>query len=98
MYFSIIAIAMNIEHNKEEEEEQEYLNSLNELELMAYHIAKRDLGSIFYLQVTTGFIQWKLNKDNKNTNNNETPPPLSSTTSLKTDENQQNKNKKTRLE
>jgi hypothetical protein len=37
---------------------QQYLKSLNEKELQAYHIAKSHLGSSFSLEKSLGFIKW----------------------------------------
>lgn len=42
-----------------------YLNSLTEKEKKAYEIAKQHLGSLFTLEKTNGFIQWK-NQQNNN--------------------------------
>ena len=55
-----------MENNKEQTEEQEYINSLSEKEKKALEIAKNHLGSLFTLYKTAGFIQWKKKKDNKN--------------------------------
>lgn len=38
---------------------QMYIDSLNEKEKVAYHIAKSHLGSSFSLEKSNGFIQWK---------------------------------------
>ena len=38
---------------------QMYLDSLDEKEKMAYHIAKTHLGTSFSLEKSNGFIQWK---------------------------------------
>lgn len=42
---------------------QSYIQSLNEKELQAYHIAKSHLGSSFSLEKSLGFIEW-LKKQN----------------------------------
>jgi len=41
------------------EQEQIYINSLNEKEMKAYEIAKSHLGTTFHLMKSNGFIQWK---------------------------------------
>ena len=38
---------------------QEYVKSLSEKELKAYHIAKSHLGSSFSLEKSRGYIYWK---------------------------------------
>jgi hypothetical protein len=38
---------------------QEYVKSLSEKELKAYHIAKSHLGSSFSLEKSRGYIDWK---------------------------------------
>jgi len=43
--------------------EKEYINSLSEKEKKALEIAKTHLGSLFTLNKTTGFIQWKNKKE-----------------------------------
>ena len=43
----------------EKEQEQEYINSLTEKEKKALQIAKEHLGSLFTLDKTAGFLQWK---------------------------------------
>jgi hypothetical protein len=41
----------------------EYLNSLTEMELIAYNIAKSHLGSLFSLEKSNDFLEWlKLRK------------------------------------
>lgn len=37
---------------------QQYIKSLNEKELQAYHIAKAHLGSSFSLEKSLGFLKW----------------------------------------
>ena len=49
--------------DKEQEQEQQYINSLSEKEKKALEIAKKHLGTLFTLCKTTGYIQWKKNKD-----------------------------------
>jgi hypothetical protein len=44
---------------------QQYIKSLNEKELQAYHIAKTHLGSSFTLEKSLGFLKW-LEKQNYN--------------------------------
>ena len=41
------------------EKEQEYITSLTEKEKKALQIAKEHLGSLFTLDKTAGFLQWK---------------------------------------
>jgi len=36
----------------------EYLNSLTEMELIAYNIAKSHLGSLFSLEKSNDFLEW----------------------------------------
>lgn len=47
--------------------ENAYLNSLTEKEKKAYEIAKQHLGTLFTLEKTNGFIQWKIQQDNNST-------------------------------
>jgi hypothetical protein len=42
----------------------QYIKSLNEKELQAYHIAKAHLGSSFSLEKSLGFLKW-LEKQNQ---------------------------------
>ena len=46
-----------------EEEEEEYIMSLNEKENKAYFIAKKYLGTSFDLKKSNGFLQWKKEKE-----------------------------------
>jgi hypothetical protein len=43
---------------------QQYIKSLDEKELQAYHIAKSHLGSSFSLEKSVGFLKW-LEKQNQ---------------------------------
>ena len=43
--------------------EKEYLESLTEKEKHAYKIAKEHLGSLFTLEKTAGFLQWKAQRN-----------------------------------
>jgi hypothetical protein len=43
---------------------QQYIKSLDEKELQAYHIAKSHLGSSFNLEKSVGFLKW-LEKQNQ---------------------------------
>jgi len=45
--------------SEEEELEQTFINSLDEKELMAYNIAKSHLGSLFSLNKSNAFLEWK---------------------------------------
>jgi hypothetical protein len=38
---------------------EKYLISLPEKERKAYHVAKEHLGSLFTLEKTAGYLQWK---------------------------------------
>lgn len=38
---------------------EEYIASLNAKEKQAYEIAKSHLGSLFNIEKTNGFLQWK---------------------------------------
>lgn len=43
--------------------EQEFLDSLNEKERMAYEIAKSHLGSLFSLEKCNAYLEWLENKE-----------------------------------
>jgi hypothetical protein len=45
--------------SEEEELEQTFIKSLDEKELMAYNIAKSHLGSLFSLNKSNAFLEWK---------------------------------------
>ena len=47
--------------SEEEELEQTFIKSLDEKELMAYNIAKSHLGSLFSLNKSNAFLEWKAN-------------------------------------
>jgi hypothetical protein len=53
-----------------EDEEETFIKSLNEKELMAYHIAKSHLGTLFSLEKSNAFLEWKakIQEDKKNIN------------------------------
>lgn len=55
----------NNDKNKSEYIQQEYLSTLNEKELQAYHIAKSHLGMSFQLDKSVGFLSWKKQRENK---------------------------------
>jgi|TARA_B110000879_G_scaffold212296_1_gene307866 hypothetical protein len=40
----------------------QYLNTLNEKELLAYNIAKEHLGMSFQLEKSIGYLEWKKQK------------------------------------
>lgn len=44
----------------------EYLNSLTEMELIAYNIAKSHLGSLFSLDKSNDFLEWLKRRTMKN--------------------------------
>lgn len=46
------------------DEEQKYLDSLNDKEIKSYTIAKNHLGSSFELRKSVGFVKWQ--KENMN--------------------------------
>ena len=53
-----------------EDEEETFIKYLNEKELMAYHIAKSHLGTLFSLEKSNAFLEWKakIQEDKKNIN------------------------------
>ncbi len=44
---------------------KEFLDSLNEKERMAYHIAKSHLGTMFSLEKSNAFLEWVKERDVK---------------------------------
>jgi len=44
---------------------KEFMDSLNEKERMAYHIAKSHLGTMFSLDKCNAFLEWLKERDNK---------------------------------
>ena len=40
-------------------DEETFIKSLDEKELMAYNIAKSHLGTMFYLDKSNAFLEWK---------------------------------------
>lgn len=57
-----------MDNNKEKEVlEKEFLDSLNEKERMAYHIAKSHLGTMFSLDKSNAFLQWINERESKKT-------------------------------
>ena len=44
---------------------KEFLDSLNEKERMAYHIAKSHLGTMFSLEKSNAFLEWAKERDAK---------------------------------
>ena len=44
---------------------KEFLDSLNEKERMAYHIAKSHLGTMFSLEKSNAFLEWVKERDAK---------------------------------
>ena len=44
---------------------KEFLDSLNEKERMAYHIAKSHLGTMFSLDKSNAFLEWAKERDAK---------------------------------
>ena len=44
---------------------KEFMESLNEKERMAYHIAKSHLGTMFSLDKCNAFLEWVQERDNK---------------------------------
>jgi hypothetical protein len=49
--------------------EQEFLDSLNEKERMAYEIAKSHLGSLFSLEKCNAYLEWLENRDKSTSSN-----------------------------
>ncbi len=45
---------------------KEFLDSLNEKERMAYHIAKSHLGTMFSLDKCNAFLEWAKERESKN--------------------------------
>ena len=43
---------------------QQYLNTLDEKEILAYNIAKEHLGMSFQLEKSTGYLDWKKQNNN----------------------------------
>ena len=57
-----------MDNNKEKEVlEKEFLDSLNDKERMAYHIAKSHLGTMFSLDKSNAFLQWINEHESKKT-------------------------------
>jgi len=50
--------------NSREEEERQYIDSLDSKEKQAYEIAKSHLGSSFHIIKSNGFIKWKKRPSN----------------------------------
>jgi len=46
---------------------KEFLDSLNEKERMAYHIAKSHLGTMFSLDKSNAFLEWAKERESKKT-------------------------------
>jgi len=46
------------EKDAKEKEAKDFLDSLNEKERMAYHIAKSHLGTMFSLDKCNAFLEW----------------------------------------
>lgn len=44
---------------EKETDEEIFLKTLDEKELMAYHIAKSHLGSLFSLDKSNAYLEWK---------------------------------------
>ena len=44
---------------------KEFLDSLNEKERMAYHIAKSHLGTMFSLEKSNAFLEWVKQRESK---------------------------------
>ena len=57
-----------MDNSKEKEVlEKEFLDSLNNKERMAYHIAKSHLGTMFSLDKSNAFLQWINERESKKT-------------------------------
>jgi hypothetical protein len=57
--------SMNKEKCPKEDLGKEFLDSLNEKERMAYHIAKSHLGTMFSLDKSNAFLEWIKERDAK---------------------------------
>jgi hypothetical protein len=44
---------------------QQYISSLSEKECKAFHIAKQHLGTLFTVEKTAGYLQWKKSQEKK---------------------------------
>jgi hypothetical protein len=47
------------------DKEKEFLDSLNDKERMAYHIAKSHLGTMFSLEKCNAFLEWVKDRETK---------------------------------
>ena len=56
---------MNNECPNKECLNKEFLDSLNDKERMAYHIAKSHLGTMFSLEKSNAFLEWVKERDAK---------------------------------
>jgi len=56
---------MNNEKLNNEGLNKEFLDSLNEKERMAYHIAKSHLGTMFSLNKCNAFLEWAKERESK---------------------------------
>jgi hypothetical protein len=54
---------LNKDFSTKEFSTKEFLDSLNEKERMAYHIAKSHLGTMFSLDKCNAFLEWVKNKE-----------------------------------
>ena len=53
-------------NNDKEKEAKDFLDSLNDKERMAYHIAKSHLGTMFSLDKCNAFLEWAKERESKN--------------------------------
>jgi hypothetical protein len=54
-----------MDNDKQKEVEKEFLDSLNDKERMAYHIAKSHLGTMFSLDKCNAFLEWTQEREHK---------------------------------
>jgi hypothetical protein len=52
-----------MEQQQQQDLTEEFLKSLDEKELIAYHIAKSHLGLLFSLDKSNAYLEWLNNKD-----------------------------------
>jgi hypothetical protein len=58
----------------EQNKEQQYIQSLNEIERQSYELAKKHLKGIFYLEENNGFLEWKKKNQQQQTHQSVNKP------------------------
>jgi len=53
-------------NDDKEKDAKDFLDSLNDKERMAYHIAKSHLGTMFSLDKCNAFLEWVKERESKN--------------------------------